>query len=181
MKKFSILICVFCIVLKVNAQFFIGGSVGMGIVKQHGNESEITFKIVPEVGYGINDDWTVGLAFGYKKGSCLVGRGYYEQDVKTKAIGIQPYVRYTPIHVSIIGVFLDGCFTYENIIDNGVNMNLGLKPGFCIKPMKNINIVTHLGFIGAELYKEKNGGRKSGAAGVDIDASNLELGVFYNF
>lgn len=181
MRRVFLTICVMISTLTINAQFYIGGSIGLGFVKQYGDETETTFKIIPEVGYRINDNWAVGLAFGYKKGSCLIGKGYYNQNVKSKAIGIQPYVRYIPFHISIIDIFVDGCFTYENVIDEGENINIGLRPGLSIKPIKNLSIVTHIGFLGAEIYSPKDGGSKNGTAGIDIDASDLTLGLFYNF
>lgn len=181
MKRILLIISVLFMVTTIKAQFYVGGSVGLGFVKQHGDETKTTFKIIPEVGYNINDNWAVGLAFGFKKGSCLIGKGYYNQNAKSKAIGIQPYVRYIPFHISIIDIFVDGCFTYEKIIDEGENINIGLRPGLSIKPIKNLSIVTHIGFLGAEIYNPKDGGSKDGTAGLDLDASDLTLGLFYNF
>ncbi len=181
MKKFYLILFYLIISSTIRAQLYFGGSVGLAFVKQNGNDTETLFKFVPEVGYVISQDWSAGLAFGYKKGSCLVGKGYYEQNVKSKAIVVQPYIRFTPLHVSIVDVFVDGCFTYESIIDEGTNMNVGLRPGISIRPIKHLTIVSHIGFLGAELYKPKDGGSKNGIAGLDLDASNLTLGLFYNF
>ena len=181
MKKYLLSICAIFFVTTIKAQFYIGGSVGIGVVKQYGEKKETTFKIIPEVGYNINDNWAVGLAFGYKKGSCLIGKGNYNQNVKSKVIGIQPYVRYIPFHVSIIDIFVDGFFIYESIIDEGENISIGLRPGLSIKPIKKLSIVTRIGFLGAEFYNPKDGGSKYGTAGLDIDASDISLGLFYNF
>lgn len=181
MKRFFWVFCLIITFSTTKAQFYVGGSVGFGLVKQNGNETQTTYKIIPEVGYCINDVWSVGIALGYKKGSCLVGKSYYEQNVRSKAIGVQPYVRFTPIHVSIVDVIVDGCFTYESILDEGVNMNIGLKPGISIRPINHLTIVSHIGFLGAELYKSNDGEIKNGIAGLELDASSLLLGLFYTF
>ena len=181
MKKIILVVLTSLLVTASKAQFYVGGSFGIGLVKQYGNEKETTYKIIPEFGYSINKDWSVGLALGYKKGSCLVGKSYYGQNVESKAIGIQPYVRYAPLHISIVDIFIDGCFTYEKIIDEGVNLNIGLKPGFSITPINNLAIIAHIGFLGAEMYKPKSGDYKNGIAGIDMDASDLTLGVIVKF
>ena len=74
MKKLLMtLVASVAIAVSANAQVFVGGSVGFGSVKVAGGDSEVTYKIVPEVGYNFNKNWAIGLKIGYQKGACNSG------------------------------------------------------------------------------------------------------------
>ena len=69
MKKILLLAVVMFASLNASAQFYAGGSIGFGSVKPvGGGDSEFVFKILPEVGYQINDQWAAGAVLGYSKG-----------------------------------------------------------------------------------------------------------------
>lgn len=181
MKKILLFIFLFILSTNIRAQFYIGGSVGMGLVKQYASEKELTFKIIPEIGYQFNNKWATGLSLGYKKGACMVGSGSYNQNVSLKSVGIQPYVRYSIYNSDAFRLFTDGIFTYENIKDKGTNMNLGLSPGVSFLPTKHFAVVARLGFFGMEIFKSKGRDEKSGIGGVELDSNNITFGMLYIF
>lgn len=180
MRKIFIILILFLGVSQVEAQIYFGGSVGLGCIKHEGGDTYTAFKIVPEIGYSLSNNFDIGISVGYKKGSCIIGEGAYSQDVKSKAYGVQPYIRYNAIRIEKIVVFVKGIFTYENIVDEGTNLNLGIKPGVLIRISDHFSIATCFGFCGFEMFKSK-GGMKSAIAGVDMDYNNLSFGAYYHF
>ncbi|MBQ1393585.1 MAG: outer membrane beta-barrel protein, partial [Lachnospiraceae bacterium] len=95
MKKVMMTLVAAMITVAASAQVYVGGSLGIGSVKLGGNDAKTSFKIVPEIGYNINDEWAVGLAIGYQQGECKLGKADYLQETEMKLFGVNPYVRNT--------------------------------------------------------------------------------------
>ena len=60
MKKIVLSIIVALIAITANAQVYVGGTFGVGSDKVETEGTEVkntTFKILPEVGYELNEDW----------------------------------------------------------------------------------------------------------------------------
>lgn len=163
-----------------SAQFYVGGSLGIGSVKAGNLDAETTYKIVPEVGYNINDEWAVGIALGYQKGACTLGQGAYAQDVDLKVFGVNPYVRNTFLNTKYVNVFVDGGLAYENYKDFGNNFQVGLKPGVAVNFNDKLSFVAHFGFIGYETFSPKGDGKSSNTVGVDLDGNNITFGLYWN-
>lgn len=69
MKKIVLSIIVALIAITANAQVYVGGTFGVGSDKVETEGTEVkntTFKILPEVGYELNEDWSVGTVVGYE-------------------------------------------------------------------------------------------------------------------
>ena len=122
MKKILMTLFVAAMAMTVNAQVYLGGSVGVGSVKFGHNDAETTYKFMPEIGYNLNSDWAIGVVLGYQKGACKLGNGNYGQDVDTELLQISPYVRYTVFKSNLINAFVgfdlmifDGRKTLENL------------------------------------------------------------------
>ena len=63
MKKIVLSVIVALIAITANAQVYVGGTFGVGSDKVEKAGTEVkntTFKILPEVGYELNEDWSVG-------------------------------------------------------------------------------------------------------------------------
>lgn len=89
MKKIVLSIIVALIAITANAQVYVGGTFGVGSDKVETEGTEVkntTFKILPEVGYELNEDWSVGTVVGYEYNK--------SGDVKTNTFTIAPYARY---------------------------------------------------------------------------------------
>lgn len=68
MKKIVLSVIVALIAITANAQVYVGGTFGVGSDKVETEGTEVkntTFKILPEVGYELNEDWSVGTVVGY--------------------------------------------------------------------------------------------------------------------
>ena len=108
MKRKKLISLFAAMAMTVNAQVYLGGSVGVGSVKFGHNDAETTYKFMPEIGYNLNSDWAIGVVLGYQKGACKLGNGNYGQDVDTELLQISPYVRYTVFKSNLINAFVDG-------------------------------------------------------------------------
>ena len=166
--------------MNMNAQFYVGGSVGFGSAKLGGGDSESTYKIVPEVGYNLNDQWAIGVALGYQKGSCNFGNLDFNPG-KVEVFAVSPYARYTFMESDMVNVFVDGGLTFASYKDAGSAFQVGLRPGIALKASDAISLVAHVGFVGFETYSPKGDGESSNAFGLNFDNANIMFGVYYNF
>ena len=99
MKKILLLAVVLFASLNASAQWYIGGSVGFGSVKPSGGDSEAVFSILPELGYQLNDKWSVGAKVGYHKGdgiAAVINSTNTRVDLTEEFI-IRPYARVPPV------------------------------------------------------------------------------------
>lgn len=181
MKKILMTLFVAAMAMTVNAQVYMGGSVGIGSVKLGSNDAETTYKFVPEVGYNLNNEWAIGLTFGYQKGACTLGYGNYGQDVSTELVQVSPYVRYTAVRTNLVNVFVDGGVGFGSFKDQGTQFQLGLRPGVAVNLSKNLSFVAHVGFVGFESFNPKGDGESSNTVGVDLDGNNVTFGLYFNF
>ena len=167
----------------MNAQVFIGGSIGFGSVKIGGADSETTYKVVPEIGYCFNEHWAIGIALGYQKGECSIKPDVsnYTQNVETEVFGVQPYARYTFTDWDMVNIFCDLGIGFASYKDLGTDFSVGLRPGASLALNDKLSFVTHIGFLGFETFSPKGDGKSSNAFGLDIDNSNLTFGLYYNF
>ncbi len=181
MKKVMMTLVAAMITVAASAQVYVGGSLGIGSVKLGANDAKTSFKIVPEIGYNINDEWAVGLAIGYQQGECKLGKADYLQETEMKLFGVNPYVRNTFVRTKYVNVFVDGGLTYQTIKDFGSDFQIGLKPGVAVNFNDKLSFVAHIGFIGYETFSPKGDGKSSNTVGVDLDGNNITFGLYWNF
>lgn len=181
MKKVMMTLVAAMITVAASAQVYVGGSLGIGSVKLGANDAKTSFKIVPEIGYNINDEWAVGLAIGYQQGECKLGKADYLQETEMKLFGVNPYVRNTFLRTKYVNVFVDGGLTYQTIKDFGSDFQVGLKPGVAVNFNDKLSFVAHIGFIGYETFSPKGDGKSSNTVGVDLDGNNIMFGLYWNF
>ena len=197
MKKILLLAVVLFASLNASAQFYVGGSVGFGSVKPvGGGDSEFVFKILPELGYNLNDKWAVGAVLGYQQGlpfsGMNIGTGNNNviegvNNLATQAnfsqvetFTISPYARYTAVEWDMVNVFFDGGLTFGSVKDSGTYFSLGVRPGLAVKLCDEISFVAHLGFLGFENFSPKGGGKSGTSFGLEF-ANSCSFGVYYNF
>lgn len=181
MKKILMTLFVATMAMTVNAQVYLGGSVGVGSVKFGHNDAETTYKFMPEIGYNLNSDWAIGVVLGYQKGACKLGNGNYGQDVDTELLQISPYVRYTVFKSNLINAFVDGGVGIGSYKDMGTQFQLGLRPGVAVNLNRNTSFVAHFGFVGFDSFSPKGDGDSSNTVGVDLDGNNITFGLYINF
>ena len=93
MKKIFMTLAAVCFAATMNAQVYVGGSLSLNAWSSQenaGDRSETTFKIMPEIGYNINDSWAIGTVLGYESNKWTGVQGISES-----AFTIAPYARYT--------------------------------------------------------------------------------------
>lgn len=180
MKKILMTLVAIAMASTMNAQWYVGGSVGFGSAKVGGGDNESTYKIIPEVGYNLNQNWAVGIALGYQKGSASFGDFNFAPG-KTEVFSVSPYARYTFVNSDLINVFCDGGVAIASVKDSGTGFQVGLRPGIALKPSKKISLVAHIGFVGFETYSPKGDGESSNAFGLSFDNLASTFGIYYNF
>ena len=130
MKKLVLVLAiVFAGVMTSNAQVWVGlNNIGTQIEKNH-----TSFSFAPEIGYGINNQWTValGVNYAYDKNT------YAGIAVTGNDLWLQPYVRYTG---GTIGhkffLFADLCGDF-GLLDQKGNYAVTLQPGIAWQPCDN--------------------------------------------
>ena len=118
MKKIVLSVIVALIAITANAQVYVGGTFGVGSDKVETEGTEVrntTFKILPEVGYELSEDWSVGTVVGYEYNK--------SGDVKTNTFTIAPYARYFFLNSDVVRLFADGGF------------GVSIRPRACFFPL----------------------------------------------
>lgn len=185
MRKFIfVLITALTMAVSVKAQMFIGGSVGVVSFGGDGQDDKTAFRILPEVGYHFNENWTLGTVIGYEKGSLSL-LGQSEMSGRdAKGFSFSPYLRWSFAHLKFINVFMDltAGFTTGSIDKNDFTAwNAGLKPGIAIDLNEHFSFETKVGFLGYEAFNPNGKNNDTHDFGLNVSGSNLEFGVTYNF
>lgn len=180
MKKIVLTFAAAMVAMVMDAQVYLGGTVGFTTVSQDGN-STTAFNIKPEVGYNLDNSWALGIVFGYgEKGKDIT---------KVKTFTVNPYARYTFVKFDRVSLFLDGGFSFINTKSNtatgAVKNNkweVGVKPGVAVALNDKISFVSHMGFLGYSNSKDDTEGAKAeNTFGVNVDATSLDFGFYFNF
>lgn len=161
--------------VSANAQVYVGGNLGVASV-----DDETTYKVLPEIGYSLNDKWAIGTVVGWGKGTSMmdIEKGYEEALIGT--FEVDPYVRYTVLNTKYVNVFCDGALGYKHYNGLGNSWSVGLKPGLAVNLNDKFAFVTHVGFLGWKNF-EPNHGSSTDSWGVNVDGNNVTFGVYYNF
>lgn len=194
MKRIFSTLAVLLVAFTMNAQGFLGGEIGFSNVKNTLDESTTTsFAFRPEVGFKLNDKWSIGATIGielarkkYDSYGDLQFEGTYCVDANS--LEISPYVRYNAIKTGIFTFFIDAS---ASIITMNTETNwegddsqsysgwaVGLTPGVSLAITKSLSLVAHAGTIG---YFDTNDINNLEGFAVDINTSNLTFGLLWNF
>ena len=190
MKKIMMTLAAVCVAATMNAQVYVGGSLGFNS-KHSGalDKSFTTFTIAPEVGYNLNEKWAVGVALGFTTGDLMTFTDKFggTYNGKATAFEIKPYARYTFAKLDNFNFFIDGAVWYSNanLKDNDVKVNtfgIALQPGVAYNVNDKISLVAHIGSLGFESQKPNYDGAKADTEfGLGVSGSALSFGLYYNF
>lgn len=176
MKKIMMTIAAAFVATAMNAQGYIGGSVGFASESYDGNSTTV-WSIMPEVGYNISENIAIGAVLGYGEAG--------KDEAKVKKFSVAPYARFTVAKLEKINVFIDGGVGYTNTKVAGVKTNefeVGLKPGVAVNLNDKLSFVTHFGFLGFNTSKpDYDGAKATNTFGFNLDGNNLTFGLYYNF
>lgn len=180
MKKIFMTLAAVCVAATMNAQVYVGGSLGINAWNSQenvGDKSETTFKILPEIGYNINDSWAIGTVIGYESDKWTGVNGMSES-----AFTIAPYARYTFAKLGKVNLFLDGGFGFKTAKDADWNeFSVGVQPGVAVALSDKISFVSHFGFLGYDVFNPEGEKNNISKFGLDLDGNNLTFGLYYNF
>ena len=184
MKKILMTLAIACIAVAANAQVYLGGSVGIATSKKNGGKEVTTYQILPEIGYKINKSWAIGTVFGWGKGNPVE-----IEDESRNKVSFEPYIRYTFAHSKYVDAFIDGGFGYTHYNNAHTprrtpsydEWSAGLKPGIAVNLNKKVSFVAHMGFAGWKSKKTDGEDKDEHVLGLNLNASNVTFGVYYNF
>lgn len=102
MKKLILMAAMMVATLAVNAQVYVGGSLGFESVKEHKDADALSsFSIKPEAGYNLDENWAVGIQLGFSSIDI-------DEDNSVSTFEVAPYARYTFAKTGIASFFVDG-------------------------------------------------------------------------
>ena len=180
MKKIVMTLAAAFVATAMSAQVYVGGSFGINAwnsQKNAGDRSETTFKILPEIGYNINDSWAVGTVIGYESDKWQGVAG-----VSESAFSFAPYARYTFAKCGKVNFFIDGGlgFTTASVAD-WTEVQVGFKPGLSVALSDKVSFVSHFGFLGYDTLNPDGDDNNISKFGLDLDGNNLTFGLYLNF
>jgi len=185
MKKILMTMVAAFAAVSMNAQVYIGGSVAVeawSSQKLAGDKSETVFKLMPEIGYNLNEEWAIGTVIGYQSDK-FNGVKFGNVNVPSEsAFSIAPYARYTFSKLGRVNFFVDGGlgFTSASKAD-WTELAIGFQPGLAVNLTDNVSFVSHIGFIGYDLFNPDGDDNNISKFGVSLDASNITFGLYYSF
>ena len=125
-----------CFAMGASAQVYVGGSLGFTSSKLStgGHDQDgSSFKLLPEIGYQLDQDISIGVQIGYSHGYAAFGSltvtdikaamntgistmmDIYEDDYKLNSFTFAPYVRYTFARYGQVNLFFEGSVGYSNV------------------------------------------------------------------
>jgi hypothetical protein len=186
-KLFLTVIVLFSTVVIVNAQdvgqVWVGGSVGVSATNIEGDDNYLTFRIIPEFGYVINDRVGIGLKLGYQQTdldlfAVLANENYTPG--KARGILINPFLRYSVYKGTLGGVFVDGGIGYANDFDTKVHaIEAGFRPGVAHRVSEKIALTAKFGFLGYGYIE--GGDTKIHGYGFNLNLDQALFGINFVF
>lgn len=164
----------------MNAQVYLGGSLAVeawSSQKLAGDKSETVFKLMPEIGYNINNEWAIGTVIGYQSDKFNGVDGISEN-----AFVFAPYARYTFANLGRVSFFVDGGvdFTTASKAD-WTEVAVGLKPGLAVNLTDRVSFVSHVGFIGWDQFNPDGDDNNISKFGLSLSGADLSFGLYFNF
>ena len=182
MKKFLMTIAAAFVAVSMSAQVYLGGSVAFQAwsgqkFSIYGDKSETVFKIMPEIGYNINDEWAIGTVIGYESNKFSKIDGISES-----AFEFCPYARYTFAKLGKVNFFVDGGVDFATASKADFTaLGIGFKPGLAVNLTDKLSFVSHVGFIGWQQFNPDGDDNNVSEFGLDLDGTNLTFGLYYSF
>ena len=175
MKKIMMTLVAIAMATTMNAQWYVGGTVGYNYTKDKNTDVKShTFMIMPEVGYNLNEKWAVGGKIGY---------GYSKQgDAKSHEFIINPYARYTFVKLDKVNFFVDGGFEYNyvKVADDSANgFGISFKPGVAVNLNEKVSFVAHIGNFGWASAKPKNA-KSVQSVDLGLNMTSVDFGLYFN-
>jgi len=179
MKKLLLIIFMALCTVAVQAQFYVGGTLGASVESNSiagESHTKQTYSIAPEFGYNITPVWAIGVSFGALYTSVGGDNDY-------TALGVSSYLRATFANVGRVHFFAEAAFSHEKTKEQTSHVKVdGWGLGLC--PGVRIDLTDKLQLVGrTTLFQYAEAGEKDfkvKQTGFAI-GNNLELGMQFNF
>ena len=201
MKKIMMTLAAIAFAATMNAQGYIGGTLGLGfenkLIDKDGKDATgMSFEIKPELGYNLDDKSSVGIVLGFGmtnnsnemfKGNDVLEAigGGHKTDKSAIQFTIAPYYRYKFLQFDKVDLFIDAQvgFIYTKYDEwNNTTFNIGVRPGVAFNASDKVSFVAKLGnglFFESSKDKDSDSRSKFGLNGNTL--APLEIGMYYNF
>lgn len=191
MKKLIFTLAIsFITIVGANAQeigqFWLGGSLGFWSDKDKNSESVVSFKLIPEIGYAINDNFGIGVSLGYSSHEYL---DQYNEKEGYNTFTFSPFLRWAFLKGHFGGLFLDSGIAFEygepkHSDRKSYGIAAGFRPGVAVNVSHNVSITGKFGFIGYQYVKTDFGNdydTYTNSFGIDLDMSQFLVGAIVKF
>jgi len=202
MKKIMMTLAAVCVAATMNAQVYVGGTLGLGfenkLTDKDGKDATgMIFQIKPELGYNLDEKSSVGIVLGFGVtnntneminqndtfGKILAGG--HKTDKSAIQFTVAPYYRYKFVQFDKVDLFIDAQvgFVYTKYDEwNNTTFNIGVRPGVAFNASDKISFVAKLGsglFFESSKNKDQDAVSKFGLNANTL--APLEIGMYYNF
>lgn len=133
MKKVVLSVVLAFIAFSLNAQCYIGGTLGFAIQSTN-DEGASAVALAPEFSYKLNNKWTVGTSVGIS----------YNSSTEIATTSFTPYGRYTFAQSGPVNFFAEAALSYAVAFHNDNSekgLGIGLRPGMFINLSDKIQLV----------------------------------------
>ena len=168
MKKVFLTLALMVTTMVASAQFYVGGGIGYSKTKVGEAESTV-FSISPEIGYKIDNNWSVGANLEFEN-----------TEDASKTFAIEPYIRYTVLKVGNFSVFADGAIGVGTLKpeggENSTIWSIGVRPGIAYDINNKFTARAHIGWLG---HTDLDSAGE--ATAIELSSKNIEFSIYYNF
>ena len=135
-------------------------------------DNETTVIIAPEIGYNLNQKFTIAASIGFHSYS-------YDYWDNESGIVLNPYIRYNAFKKGVLFGYVDGGVEFGLGDFDGVQ--IGLKPGIAVAITNRFVVALQYGFIGYSDGKGAGPNIRSKGFGIDLSGYQSGLAFFYCF
>jgi len=175
-------------------KFMLGGNASFNTSKVDGaKKSDLSFKVIPSVGYFVSDNFAIGTGVGYRYDKAVSAK------ILNQAFEVAPFGRY---YVGLSDQFkffgqlsVPMAFGNDKALDldgksgdkiaSTTKIGAYVSPGFAFFPTKRIGIefsVNGLGYNNYQVKNEVTGNKvKTNSFGLEANAADINLGVQFHF
>lgn len=185
MKKILVLTMALFMAISMNAQFWMGGSLGANFTKfndnmatlGYGDKTQTSLSFRPEVGYSLNDKWDICLGLGYGK---LINANGIKDKTCTEFL-IAPYASYTFAKVGQVEFYVDGGvdFGTHKVKDDDYTQKtfwVGVRPGVRLMLTDKVWFEAQVASLGYRSVQDE-----TKEFGLNVDNNALQFGMYWSF
>ena len=187
MKKGFILVTICLFVATVcNAQFFLGGSVGLNANSPKVGNSTTSFDFSPSFGYSISDKFATGISLSLSTSS-QVNSSTSDVTNTNTSWKLEPFVRYYFLNIDRLSFYAEGgIYAGGKSVQNGTSSSyLGMEvfPAVEYSLTNRFGLFAQLNYFGLN-YRHNDSGDSFGLnanTGNVVNASSFGIGFFIKF